>query len=64
MAVVQATSSQPVAEAPDHRTDDDWHRHLCRTDTSVTGNIETPSFGIIAGWGKYLRDVDIGQCDP
>jgi uncharacterized secreted repeat protein (TIGR03808 family) len=30
-------------------------------DTSVTGNVveNAPAFGIIAGWGKYLRDVAI-----
>ncbi len=30
-------------------------------DTAVTGNVveNAPSFGIIAGWGKYLRDVAI-----
>ncbi|MBR0798466.1 TIGR03808 family TAT-translocated repetitive protein [Bradyrhizobium jicamae] len=30
-------------------------------DTSVTGNVieNAPSFGIVAGWGKYLRDVAI-----
>ncbi|QOZ24821.1 TIGR03808 family TAT-translocated repetitive protein [Bradyrhizobium sp. CCBAU 51753] len=30
-------------------------------DTSVTGNVveNAPTFGIVAGWGKYLRDVAI-----
>jgi uncharacterized secreted repeat protein (TIGR03808 family) len=30
-------------------------------DTAVTGNVieNAPAFGIIAGWGKYLRDVAI-----
>ena len=30
-------------------------------DTSVTGNVieSAPAFGIMAGWGKYLRDVAI-----
>ena len=30
-------------------------------DSSVTGNVieNAPSFGIVAGWGKYLRDVAI-----
>lgn len=30
-------------------------------DTAVTGNVveKAPSFGIVAGWGKYMRDVTI-----
>ncbi|MES1148923.1 MAG: TIGR03808 family TAT-translocated repetitive protein, partial [Bradyrhizobium guangdongense] len=30
-------------------------------DCSVTGNVveNAPSFGIVAGWGEYLRDVTI-----
>ena len=30
-------------------------------DAAVTGNVieNAPSFGIMAGWGKYLRDVTI-----
>ena len=30
-------------------------------DALVTGNVieNAPSFGIVAGWGKYLRDVAI-----
>jgi uncharacterized secreted repeat protein (TIGR03808 family) len=30
-------------------------------DTAVTGNVveKAPSFGIVAGWGKYMRDVSI-----
>ena len=34
---------------------------MSRRTTSVTGNVieNAPSFGIIAGWGKYLRDVAI-----
>jgi uncharacterized secreted repeat protein (TIGR03808 family) len=30
-------------------------------DSSVTGNVieNAPSYGIVAGWGKYLRDVAI-----
>ena len=30
-------------------------------DSSVTGNVieNAPAFGIVAGWGKYLRDVTI-----
>ena len=55
---------RPIGTAPD---DDAGIGIYVEADTSVTGNVieNAPSFGIIAGWGKYLRDVVIiGQCDP
>jgi uncharacterized secreted repeat protein (TIGR03808 family) len=49
---------RPIGTAPD---DDAGIGIYVEADTSVTGNVieNTPSFGIIAGWGKYLRDVAI-----
>ena len=55
---------RPIGTAPD---DDAGIGIYVEADTSVTGNVveNAPSFGIIAGWGKYLRDVAIiGQRDP
>lgn len=49
---------RPIGTAPD---DDAGIGIYIEADTSVTGNLieNAPSFGIIAGWGKYLRDVAI-----
>jgi uncharacterized secreted repeat protein (TIGR03808 family) len=49
---------RPIGTAPD---DDAGIGIYVEADTSVTGNVieSAPSFGIIAGWGKYLRDVAI-----
>jgi uncharacterized secreted repeat protein (TIGR03808 family) len=49
---------RPVGTAPD---DDAGVGIYVEADTSVSGNVieNAPSFGIIAGWGKYLRDVAI-----
>jgi uncharacterized secreted repeat protein (TIGR03808 family) len=49
---------RPIGTAPD---DDAGIGIYVEADTSVTGNVieNAPSFGIIAGWGKYLRDVVI-----
>jgi uncharacterized secreted repeat protein (TIGR03808 family) len=49
---------RPIGTAPD---DDAGIGIYVEADTSVTGNVieNAPSFGIIAGWGKYLRDVAI-----
>jgi uncharacterized secreted repeat protein (TIGR03808 family) len=49
---------RPVETAPD---DDAGIGIYVEADTSVTGNVveNAPSFGIVAGWGKYLRDVAI-----
>ena len=55
---------RPIGTAPD---DDAGIGIYVEADTSVTGNVieNAPSFGIIAGWGKYLRDVAItGNVDP
>ena len=55
---------RPIGTAPD---DDAGVGIYVEADTSVTGNVieNAPSFGIVAGWGKYLRDVVIiRQCDP
>src|SRR3977135_4092352 len=43
------------------RGDDGGVGSYVEADTSGTGNVieNAPSFGIIAGWGKYLRDVVI-----
>jgi len=64
LAVVQGNivrnmlPKRPIATAPD---DDAGIGIYVEADTSVTGNVieNAPSFGIIAGWGKYLRDVAI-----
>ena len=63
-AVVQGTiirnliPKRPIGTAPD---DDAGIGIYVEADTSVTGNVieNAPSFGIVAGWGKYLRDVAI-----
>jgi len=49
---------RPIGTAPD---DDAGIGIYIEADSSVTGNVieNAPSFGIIAGWGKYLRDVVI-----
>jgi uncharacterized secreted repeat protein (TIGR03808 family) len=49
---------RPVGTAPD---DDGGVGIYIEADTCVSGNVieNAPSFGIIAGWGKYLRDVAI-----
>jgi uncharacterized secreted repeat protein (TIGR03808 family) len=64
LAVVQGNiirnllPKRPIGTAPD---DDAGIGIYVEADTSVTGNVieKAPSFGIIAGWGKYLRDVVI-----
>ena len=70
LAVVQGNiirnllPKRPIGTAPD---DDAGVGIYVEADTSVSGNVieNAPSFGIIAGWGKYLRDVVIiGQRDP
>jgi uncharacterized secreted repeat protein (TIGR03808 family) len=49
---------RPIGTAPD---DDAGIGIYVEADSSVTGNVieNAPSFGIVAGWGKYLRDVTI-----
>jgi uncharacterized secreted repeat protein (TIGR03808 family) len=49
---------RPIGTAPD---DDAGVGIYVEADTAVSGNVieNAPSFGIIAGWGKYLRDVAI-----
>jgi uncharacterized secreted repeat protein (TIGR03808 family) len=49
---------RPIATAPD---DDAGVGIYVEADSSVSGNVveQAPSFGIMAGWGKYLRDVVI-----
>jgi uncharacterized secreted repeat protein (TIGR03808 family) len=49
---------RPIGTAPD---DDAGIGVYVEADSSVTGNVieNAPSFGIVAGWGKYLRDVAI-----
>jgi uncharacterized secreted repeat protein (TIGR03808 family) len=49
---------RPIGTAPD---DDAGVGIYIEADTSVTGNVieNAPSYGIVAGWGKYLRDVAI-----
>ena len=64
LAVVQGNvirnlkPKRPSGTAPD---DDAGIGIYVEADTSVTGNVieNAPSFGIVAGWGKYLRDVVI-----
>jgi uncharacterized secreted repeat protein (TIGR03808 family) len=64
IAVVQGNiirnllAKRPIGTAPD---DDAGVGIYVEADTSVTGNVieNAPSFGILAGWGKYLRDVAI-----
>ncbi len=49
---------RPIGTAPD---DDAGIGIYVEADTSVTGNVieNALAFGIVAGWGKYLRDVVI-----
>src|SRR5580658_906091 len=49
---------RPIGTAPD---DDAGIGIYVEADSSVTGNVieNAPSFGIVAGWGTYLRDVVI-----
>ena len=49
---------RPIGTAPD---DDAGVGIYIEADSAVTGNVieNAPSFGIIASWGKYLRDVAI-----
>jgi uncharacterized secreted repeat protein (TIGR03808 family) len=49
---------RPIGTAPD---DDAGIGIYVEADTAVTGNVieNAPAFGIVAGWGKYLRDVAI-----
>jgi len=51
---------RPIGTAPD---DDAGIGIYVEADTSVTGNVieNAPSFGIVAGWGRYLRDVAISS---
>jgi uncharacterized secreted repeat protein (TIGR03808 family) len=64
LAVVQGNiirnllPKRPIGTAPD---DDAGVGIYVEADCSVTGNVieNAPSFGIMAGWGKYLRDVVI-----
>jgi len=64
LAVVQGNiirnllPKRPIGTAPD---DDAGIGIYVEADTSVSGNVieNAPSFGILAGWGKYLRDVAI-----
>src|SRR4051812_12011345 len=64
LAVVQGNiirnllPKRPTGTAPD---DDAGVGIYVEADTTVSGNVieNAPSFGIIAGWGKYLRDVAI-----
>jgi uncharacterized secreted repeat protein (TIGR03808 family) len=64
LAVVQGNiirnilPKRPAGTAPD---DDGGVGIYVEADSSVTGNVieNAPSFGIVAGWGKYLRDVAI-----
>ena len=64
IAVVQGNiirnllKKRPIGTVPD---DDAGIGIYVEADSSVTGNVieNAPSFGIIAGWGKYMRDVAI-----
>jgi uncharacterized secreted repeat protein (TIGR03808 family) len=64
LAVVQGNiirnllAKRPIGTTPD---DDGGIGIYVEADTSVSGNVieNAPSFGIVAGWGKYLRDVAI-----
>jgi uncharacterized secreted repeat protein (TIGR03808 family) len=49
---------RPIGTAPD---DDAGIGIYVEADTSVSGNVieNAPAFGIVAGWGTYLRDVVI-----
>ncbi|WP_458756706.1 TIGR03808 family TAT-translocated repetitive protein [Afipia sp. TerB] len=64
LAVVQGNilrnilPKRPIGTAPD---DDGGVGIYVEADSTVSGNIieNAPSFGIVAGWGKYLRDIAI-----
>ena len=64
LAVVQGNiirnlvPKRPIGTAPD---DEAGIGIYVEADSSVTGNVieNAPLFGIVAGWGKYLRDVAI-----
>jgi uncharacterized secreted repeat protein (TIGR03808 family) len=64
LAVVQGNiirnllAKRPIGTAPD---DDAGIGIYVEADTTVSANVieNAPSFGIVAGWGKYLRDVAI-----
>ena len=64
LAVVQGNvirnllPKRPIGTAPD---DDAGIGIYVEADVSASGNVieNAPSFGIVAGWGKYLRDVAI-----
>jgi uncharacterized secreted repeat protein (TIGR03808 family) len=49
---------RPIGTAPD---DDGGVGIVVEADAAVTGNVveNAPAFGIMAGWGKYMRDVTI-----
>ena len=49
---------RPIGTAPD---DDAGIGIYVEADSSVTGNVieNAPAYGILAGWGRYLRDVVI-----
>jgi uncharacterized secreted repeat protein (TIGR03808 family) len=49
---------RPIGTAPD---DDDGSGIYVEADTAVSGNVieNAPAYGIVAGWGKYLREVVI-----
>ncbi|HLI99030.1 MAG TPA: TIGR03808 family TAT-translocated repetitive protein [Bradyrhizobium sp.] len=64
LAVVQGNiirnllAKRPIGTIPDN---DGGIGIYVEADTTVSGNVieNAPSFGIVAGWGKYLRDVAI-----
>jgi uncharacterized secreted repeat protein (TIGR03808 family) len=64
LAVVQGNivrnllAKRPIGTKPD---DGGGIGIYVEADTAVSGNVieNAPSFGIVAGWGKYLRDVAI-----
>ncbi|WP_257165264.1 TIGR03808 family TAT-translocated repetitive protein [Bradyrhizobium sp. SRS-191] len=51
---------RPIGTAPD---DDAGIGIYVEADSSVTGNVveNAPAYGIVAGWGRYLRDVVISS---
>jgi uncharacterized secreted repeat protein (TIGR03808 family) len=66
LAVVQGNiirnllPKRPIGTAPD---DDGGIGIYVEADAAVSGNVieNAPSFGIVAGWGEYLRDVVISD---
>jgi uncharacterized secreted repeat protein (TIGR03808 family) len=66
LAVVQGNilrnilPKRPIGTAPD---DDGGVGIYIEADSTVTGNIieNAPSCGIVAGWGRYLRDITISD---